>query len=304
MPFDLRTIDWTAEVAPLFDAAGNEIHPEIGRLLRRSDDHTPLATCGPNFKPIQHQDTVDPVLQVLHEQRYELIERKPTRRDLEDLRGQRGAFITSSFAKNGGIMRTSIITGDFIAPTGPSSFLPDGPPTCFRQYDVLNSHTGDYAAQVDMRYLNLVCMNGLVRENFAAKIKSKHTTGFSINAFKNKVLMGAELMENDAERFEVYVKTKLDRDQAEAFFKATIARLAPDEKTGEPRWSGRLVEALLALFDKQPPTVWGAYMAMTEWATHGEIRSNSEELTARVGRDERVARSLRSPEFGRLLEAA
>jgi hypothetical protein len=304
MPFDLQTLDWTAEVRPIYDALGNEVPPEIGRLLARSDTGAPLATCGPNFKPIQHQDVVDPVMQVLHEQRYDFIPRVPNRRDLEDLRGQRGAFVTHHFAKNGGIMRTTIITGDFINPTGPSIYLPDGPPTCFRQYDILNSHTGDYAAMLDLRYLVLKCMNGLASQQFTAKIKAKHTTGFSIDAFKNKVLAAAEMMETDTARFERYIKTPLSRDQAETYFKATIARLADDEKTGEPRWSGRLVDDLLARFDNEPPTVWGAYMAMTEWATHGDLRESAEELTSRVGRDERVARATRTPQFAELLEAA
>lgn len=303
MPYDLQTLEWTADVRPIFDNLGNEVPPEIGRLLVRSDTGAPLATCGPNFKPIQHQDVIDPIMQTLHDEGIEFIQRAPGRRDLEDLRGQKGAFVTTTFAKNGGIMKTSIITGDFIAPTGPSSFLPAGPPTCFRQYDVLNSHTGDYAAQVDMRYLNLVCMNGLVREDFAAKFKTKHTTGFSITAFRNKVKMGAELMQGDTVRFERYVRTPLTRDQAETFFKETIARLPEDEKTGEARWSARLVDHLLELFDQEPQTVWGAYMAMTAWATHGDLKANAEPLTARVGRDERVARSLRSARFDALLAA-
>jgi hypothetical protein len=304
MPFDLQTLDWTAEVRPIHDAFGNEVSSDVGRLLVRSDTGGALATCGPNFKPIQHQDVLDPVMQTLHAQGYELIERRPNRRDLEDLRGQRGAFVTTSFAKNGGIMRTSIITGDFINPTGPSIHLPDGPPTCFRQYDILNSHTGDYAAMLDLRYLVLKCMNGLASQQFTAKIKAKHTTGFSIDAFKNKVLAAAEMMETDTARFQRYIKTPLTREQAETYFKATIARLADDEKTGELRWSGRLVDDLLQRFDNEPQSVWGAYMAMTEWATHGDLRSNSEEVTSRVGRDERVARATRAPQFAELLEAA
>jgi hypothetical protein len=304
MPFDLQTLDWVAEVRPIYDELGYEIAPEIGRRLVRSDNGATLATCGPNFSPIQHQDVLDPVMQTLHEQRYEFIQRAPNRRDLEDLRGQRGAFVTTQFAKNGGIMRTSIITGDFINPTGPSSFLPDGPPTCFRQYDILNSHTGDYAAMLDLRYLVLKCMNGLASQQFTAKIKAKHTSGFSMKAFQAKVLAAADMMETDTARFERYIKTPLTRDQAETYFKATIARLPDDEKTQEARWSGRLVDDLLERFDNAPQSVWGAYMAMTEWATHGPLRENAEDLTSRVGRDERVARATRTEQFSQLLEAA
>jgi hypothetical protein len=302
MPFDLQTLDWTAEVRPIYDEIAQRDRP-VGRLLVRSDTGATLATCGPNFKPIQHQDVIDPVMQVLHEQRYDFIPRAPNRRDLEDLRGQRGAFVTHHFAKNGGIMRTTIITGDFINPTGPSSFLPDGPPTCFRQYDILNSHTGDYAAMLDLRYLVLKCMNGLASQQFTAKIKAKHTTGFSIDAFKNKVLAAAEMMEN---RHGPVRAVHQDAAHAATRRRPTSRRrLRALPTTRRPAsLAGRvgLVEDLLARFDNEPSTVWGAYMAMTEWATHCDLRENAEELTSRVGRDERVARATRAPQFAQLLD--
>ena len=38
MPFDLQTLDWTAELRPLQDEFGQELPPEIGRLMTRSDN--------------------------------------------------------------------------------------------------------------------------------------------------------------------------------------------------------------------------------------------------------------------------
>ena len=305
MPLDITTLDWVAEIAPMYDAQGNEVDPDIGRLVVRSDTREPIGTCGRNTSLIQHQDVVAPVIEALREAGItEFHLRPPRRRDLYDLKGKAGAFIETQMTKNGGIMKTVVTTGNFIAPTGPSSFLPNGPPTCFQEFLILNSHTGTYAAQIDMRYKNVVCMNGLVRENFSANVKAKHTTGFNIEAFKAKIHLGASLMETDAERFEKYVRTPLSYEQAGLFFKKTIARLSIDPATGDFRHSAKLVEDLLTRFSKEPRSVWGAYMAMTEWATHGDLREGSDSVTARTDRDSRVARALRSGMFQALLETS
>lgn len=300
MPFD--ALNWEAEIRPLFDVNGDRVPPEIGRGVYRSDTDDIIGIAGPHTKLVQHHDVVDPVLQTLKDQGYEIKERLPGRRDLEDLRGHKGAFVNFAEAKTGAVMKATIITGDFTRPTGPSSFLPDGPPTLFREYNALNSHDSTYAAQMASRYKNVVCMNGLTREDFSATVKGKHTSGFSIEAFKRQILMSAEMMERDTQVFERYIKTPLTHVQAEAFIKATIAKLK-DKPGGEPNWSEPLRAKLLDLFAREPKTVWGLYMAMTYWATHGDLKGNSVELTARIGRDERVAQSMRTSTFKQLLAA-
>lgn len=305
MPYDAQghaSFAWQAVVRPLFDARGRELPATVGRGVYRNDDDTVLAVCGPHFKPIQHLDAVAPVLEAIEQQGHKLVWRKPAKRDLYDLKGQKGAFIDVDTAHDGAILKTTIITGDFTNPTGPAVFLPEGPPTLFRRYLILNAHNAAYAAQVAASYVVLQCMNGAVREDFAAITKAKHTTGMSIEAFRAKVLQSAELMETDTERLSLYVRSPLTLEQAREYLRATIARTAP-KPDGTPQWSDSLVEKLLVLFVRQPQTVWGLYMALTEWATHGELRSNATALTARVQREERVASALRAPQFTPLLAA-
>lgn len=306
MPFDdmrsLSALNWDAEIVPLYDHEGNELPADIGRGMSRSDTGAIIGICGKNTKPVQHQDVFDPILQTLHDQKYDLVERDYSRRDLADLKGQRGAFVKVEEAANGAIIKLDVITGDFTNPTGPSSYLPDGPPTLFRRYTGLNSHNSTYAAQAAVSYVNLVCMNGLVSPEFTAVTKGKHTKGFNIDAFKGKILSAASMMEGDTARFEQYIKTPCTPEQAEAFIKATLASNGVDEK-GNPKVSDTLVKQMLELFQQEANTVWGVYQAMTAWATHGDLRRNATALTARVGRDERVARAMRSPEFQGLLAA-
>jgi hypothetical protein len=304
MPFEgVKALDWSAVVREIRDAAGNPIPPEIGRGVYRDDTDTILSVCGPNFKPIQHGDVLDPVLQTLKDQGYDIKERAPDQKALYDLKGQRGAFVSVDDAHNGAVVRFQVITGDFTQPTGPVGLLPERrPPLLMRRYLGLNSHNSTYAAQVVGSYVNVICMNGMVREDFSAVMKAKHTTGFNQEAFRRKVLAATEMMEADTERFKLYIKTPLSIPQAAEFLKATIAKLA-DKPTGEPHWSDPLVNDLLGRFSHQPPTVWGLYQAMTEWATHGALRQNATALTARVQRDERVAKTMRSSEFKALIAA-
>jgi hypothetical protein len=298
MPFDTpAALRWNAVVREIRDADGNPIPREIGRGVYRDDTGQILSTCGPNFSPIDHSDVLDPVLQTLHDQGYEVMEREGNQRSFYDLAGQKGAWVQVEEARNGAVVRARVTTGDFTRP------VPGQPrQTLLRVYDVLNSHDSTYAAQVANRYLNVLCMNGMVREDFAAVQKAKHTSGFNVEAFKRKVLSAATMMEADTEKFRLYARTTLSKDQAIEFLRRTLAR-QPDKPNGDPHWSEPLVNRLLEFFAREDQTVWGLYMAMTAWATHGEMKSNANALTGRIGRDENVARSMRAPEFKQLLAA-
>ncbi len=168
---------------------------------------------------------------------------------------------------------------------------------------MLNSHDTTYAAQAYIESLILKCMNGAASPEFSAFFKSKHTTGISADAFSRQIEVGIDMLEKDKERMERYIRTPLNRDQAETMFKLTIAKL-PDKPGGEPNWSAALVKRLLELYDEEgTENVWAAYMAMTAWATHDEVRGSGNDLTARVGRNARVATAQRAKEFKELLAA-
>jgi Domain of unknown function (DUF932) len=301
----LHDVSFMAATGDLMDAQGNLIPADIGRLLYRTDDNTPLAVVGPRYQPIQHMDVLDPVLQTMKDQGYDIHERQPDLHSLYDLKGSRGAFVGAQVAANGAVMKATIITGDFIDPVpkmfrGPNE--QDTPPTMFREYVILNSHDSSLAARVDPGWKVLSCMNGMRSSVFTAHMRSKHTKGFNVEAFKRQVLAAATLMETDADRFRLYATTKLSREGAEQFLKKTFCRL-PDEN-GEAAWSERTLKVVLERFDKhEAQTVWGLHQAMTWYATHGDVRGGGEGLMARLRRDEQVAQSMRSPYAEKLLAA-
>lgn len=302
MAFD--SLDFTAEVRPLYDAAGEEIPGNIVRGVYRSDTGQVIASCGANFKPVQHRDVVDPMLQTLHDQGYEVIERAPEVRSLYDLKGQRGAFATVQTQGGGAIMRADIIVGDFIdlAKVTGHGYLGHGSDVMLRRFTALNSHDGTYAVRATSGYFRLLCLNGLMDPSFTANSYGKHTSNFSVEALRRQIVTAAELMEGDAERFALYAKTRLGIPEAAELLRKTLAAL-PDKPTGEANWSEALVNEILRRFGQEDATVWGLVAAMTAWATHGEMRTNAGQITGRVDRDSRVARTMRSPEFKRLIAA-
>jgi hypothetical protein len=306
MPLDFGTLDWTAEVRPLYDAQGREIPPGVVRGVYRSDTDQCIASCGADFKPVQHQDVLDPMLQTLKDQGYDIVERStPDQRSLYDLKGQRGAFASFATQDDGAIMRADIIVGDFIdlAKVTGHGYLGRDSDVMLRRFTALNSHDGTYAVRTTNGYFRVLCLNGLMDPTFTASSYGKHTLGFNVEALKANILRAATLMETDAEKFGLYARTRLSMKQAEEYLKGTLAKL-PDTPTGEEAWSKPLVEDILRRFKDEDATVWGLMNAMTNWATHGDLRANAGAITARTGRDERVARAMRAPLFKQLLVQA
>lgn len=304
MPFDSNydEIGFNAVIRPILDHNGNEIPGEMARGVYRDDTDQILSVCGKSYKPVQHTDVLDPMLQTLKDQGYEIIERKPDQRNLYDLKGQRGAFASISTQENGAVMRADVIVGDFVQPTGRTSYLEQGPDTMLRRFTALNSHDGSLAVRATNGYMRLLCMNGMMDPTFTASTYGKHTANFSVDALKRQILTAADLMENDAETFGKYARTPLTIEQAETFLQKTLAKL-PNKPDGTPHFSEPKVQDLLRRFHREDQTVWGLVQVMTAWATHGDLRASSGEVTARVRRDSEVAQTMRSREFAQLIAA-
>lgn len=300
MPYD--GIDFNAVIRPILDMDGKPIPEEMARGVYREDTGQVLAVCGKSYKPVQHRDVLDPMLQTLHEQGYEIRERNPDKRSLYDLQGQRGAFASIQTQDNGAVMRADVIIGDFVKPTGRTSYLDQGPDTMLRRFTALNSHDGSLAVKVTNGYMRLICMNGMMNPQFVATTYGKHTANFNTDALKQQVLMAASMMENDAELFGRYARTPLTIEQAETFLKGTMAKL-PNKPNGEPHFSEPKLQKLLRRFHHEDQTVWGLLQAMTAWATHGDLRASSGEVTGRLRRDAEVAQTMRSNEFQKLIAA-
>jgi hypothetical protein len=229
------------------------------------------------------------------------------RKSLYDLKGKKGAFIQTDVDRMGARMKTTIIVGDFIDPV-PAMFRSreeqEIPPTCFREYAIFNSHDGSLAARIDPGYKVLRCLNGIRSTQFSSTIKSRHTSGFSVEAFRRQVMAAAHLMENDAARFELYARTRITKDQARTFLKNTLARRTGNFDDEEDSYSKPLLDKIMTRFlNHEADTVWGLYMAMTWYATHDDVRGSSSEMMSRIRRDENVSRAMRSAAIESLLPA-
>lgn len=295
-------IDFDARIGPLFDFDGNMIDRDIGRRVYRHDTDETLAVCGPGFAPVQHRDVVEPILSALVNDGYSIQLRQPDRRSLHDLAGRKGAFLSHSTAKNGAIMRSEIILGDFIQPTGSGSYLSDGPDTNFFRISVLNSHDGSYAARVNTSYLRLICMNGMTQPNFSANFYGRHTKNFSVDAMVRQIENAMGAMSEDADRFGQMARTKLTPKQAEQMLIMTVARL-PNKPNGDPHHSAPLVKKILTQFQREDQTAWGLMNAITWWQTHSEIRVNANPVTTTIAREKQVAAMQKHPAWLEALDA-
>lgn len=294
-------INFHASVNDLYDNKGQRVPKELGRGVYRDDTGELIAIAGKSFKPVQHMDLLNPVLDQLDELGYSVEERTTaTPRTLYDLKGKKGAWVTAKTDLGGARMRTDIILGDFVEPTGSTNYLPKGEDTMFTRFTLLNSHDGSLAVHVNSSYMRLVCLNGMVDANWSINTRAKHTSGLNIDALKAKIANMAEVARSeDADRFGLYARTLVTFEQAREFFQRTIAKLA--DKNGEAHWSEPLVEKLMGQFAMEDQTVWGLWNAMTHWASHGERKSNASLIGTLIGREQRVAQAMRDPRWDQMV---
>lgn len=239
-------------------------------------------------------DIMNPILSGLEEQGYALEERaSASRHSLYDLAGKKGAWISSKEADNGAVMRTDIILGDLIQPTGSSNYMDQGPDTNLFRISVLNSHNSKYAVKVNTSYCRIICMNGMTQPHFSAGVYGKHTSNFSVDGLQNQINNAMGMMGDDAERFGLYARTPCTVEQAERFLKLTVARLH-NKPNGDANFSETMVNNILTQFNREDNTFWGLYNAVTYWQTHTKIKAGSNNITSIVGREQKVAAMLRS----------
>jgi hypothetical protein len=302
MPLDMmNAIDFEVETRPIYSPEG-EIDPQFGRGVYRTDTNELLSVCGPAYHPVQYGEILDPVFSALDEMGYELEERKASQHALYDLQGKKGAWISSETTDNGAVMKTTIITGDFIEPTGAGLYMDQGPDTNFFQIDVLSSHNSKLATRVGTKYLRVRCMNGMTSELFGVSAYGKHTANFKMNDLTGSIGRAIEGMATDADRFGLYAKTFITYDEASEFIKRTIGKQQKPKFLKEiTRQVVSTHDKIMELFTKEDRTVWGLYNAMTNWQTHGDMKKSADEITGRLGREAKVATTLRSNEWANLI---
>ena len=300
-------INFHASVGDVFDARGNRVPSELGRGVYRSDTGELMSICGPNTVPIQHKDIVDPILMQLEQSGYKLEERpNNTRGALYDLKGKKGAFISTDLTDNGAVMRVDIILGDFVNVTHPNARfgLAYGEDTNLFKISLLNSHNSKYAARANTSYERIECLNGMTSPGYSASAYGKHTANFNLKAMQAQLGNAFEAMTMDQERFELWAKTKINVLQAEEGLKRTIAKL-PNKPNGDAHFSEPLVNKILARFvGVEDQTVWGLFNAVTWWQTHSEFRSNANSVTALIGREQKVAQMVKSNPWAQFITEA
>lgn len=301
----IQNLNFRAEVRPIYDASGSMIPREIGRGVYRDDDDSLMSVCGPNFVPIQHQDIIDPILHDLEKGGYDIEIGEGNRASLYDMKGFKKAMVNTELTDNGAVMRTNVLLGDFIEVTHPEGRygLKTGDDTMLFKMSFLNSNNSKYAARVNTSYERIECLNGMTSKQFSAGFYGKHTMNFSMDAMQAQLGNAFEMMATDAETFGLWATTPCTPTQAEELLQRTLAKLT-NKANGEANFSAQLVAKVLERFRSEDKTVWGLYNAVTAWQTHEGFKSNSNKVTALIGREQKVASMLNSNPWGAFVKEA
>ena len=196
--------------------------------------------------------------------------------------------------------------------------------------DIINSVDMSWAFQVFSGAYRDYCRNTMVFGGQKAyHQKRKHTSNLSVSAMIAKSTLGLGMFHAHRDQMQKWRTIELDRSQWVEVLENTVCKkggeasqLSTDKNT---RVNGRLLDYLNHRFQEEQrelgPTLWGAYNALTHWATHvdetwerenddGTItelstsRGSSNPHRVRLQREAKVRTVLESPQWQSLELAA
>jgi hypothetical protein len=106
-----------------------------------------------------------------------------------------------------------------------------------------------------------------------------------------------EMFFSSENTYRTWIGRELREEQADTLFRRTLAaRPRPGDATAI---SKPVHQHLMEMYDMEPPTLWGAYNAATNWATHiGKSRGATHNVERT--RNNEVAKMLRHEEWQKL----
>lgn len=196
--------------------------------------------------------------------------------------------------------------------------------------DIINSVDMSWAFQVFSGAYRDYCRNTCVFGGQKAyHQKRKHTSNLSVSAMIAKSTLGLGMFHSHRDQMQKWRTIELDRSQWVEILENTVCKkggeasqLSTDKSA---RVNGRLLDYLNHRFQEEQrelgPTLWGAYNALTHWATHvdetwerenddGTVtelstsRGSSNPHRVRLQREAKVRTVLESPQWQSLELAA
>jgi len=245
LDFQSNSYNFPVEEQPVFTQDG-ELIPDH-KCIVRTDTGKTLGLHGSRYRMIPHDDVVNSILD-----------------------GVKASNLTSDYEVNvdviegGRKLRGEIIFPDLVQQPAVGDYVQ------FR-VSFFNSYDGSWSFSQQANGLRLWCLNGCTTPDAIAKSRFKHTASVNVDGSAAKIIGGAEHFMGRSKQWQSWMRTRLNNDQVEQFFRSTICKVVTKQqqvtKTNEKQ-----LENLISGWDREKVDLgwnkWALYNCLTHWATH------------------------------------
>mgnify|MGYP003628777917 FL=1 len=268
LDFNSQDYSFPVEVQPVFTEEGNEIPNH--KCIVRTDTGDTLGLHGSQYKMIPHDDVVNSII--------DGVSAANLSTDYE---------VKVDVIDNGRKIRGEIVFGDIIQQPSVGDIIK-------YRISFFNSYDGSWAFAQRANALRLWCLNGCTTPDLIASSRFKHTASVDVLGSADKVISGADHFMNRAEEWQSWMKSQLNDDQAESFFRSTLCKVTTKQKQVE-KTNERQLENLLSGWQTETAALgrnkWALYNCLTSWATHtNDLRAPQ---VARYNREAAISNAMR-----------
>jgi len=268
LDFNSEDYNFPVELQPVFTEEGNEIQNH--KCVVRTDTGDTLGLHGNQYRIIPHDDVVNSIID-----------------------GVKAANLSTDYEvkvdviDNGRKIRGEIVFGDIIQQPSVGDIIK-------YRISFFNSYDGSWAFAQKANALRLWCLNGCTTPDLIASSRFKHTASVDVLGSADKVISGADHFMNRAEEWQSWMKSQLNDDQAENFFRSTLCKVTTKQKQVE-KTNERQLENLISGWQDEIRLLgrnkWALYNCLTSWATHtNDLRAPH---VARYNREAAIGNAMR-----------
>jgi len=271
MPLDFlphNNYSFPVEKQPVFTERGDKIKDH--HCVVRTDTNETLGMHGGRYKIIPHDDVVNSIL--------DGVASSNLSTDYE---------VNVDVIDNGRKIRGEITFGDIIQQPSIGDIIK-------YRISFFNSYDGSWAFSQQANALRLWCLNGCTTPDPIARSRFKHTSSVDVLGSAAKVISGADHFMNRAEEWQSWMKSQLNDDQAENFFRSTLCKVVTQQKLVE-KTNEKQLENLLNGWQDEAKLLgrnkWALYNCLTSWATHTNDLGSPQ--VARYNREAAISNAMR-----------
>ena len=251
LDFQSNSYNFPVEEQPVFTQDG-ELIPDH-KCIVRTDTGKTLGMHGSRYKMIPHEDVVESII--------DGVKASNLTSDYE---------VSVSVADDGRKLRGEIIFPDLVQEPAVGDY------TQFR-VSFFNSYDGSWPFSQQANGLRLWCLNGCTTPDAIAKSRFKHTSSVNVDGSAAKIIGGAEHFMGRSKEWQSWMRTRLNNDQGEQFFRSTICKVVTKQKQ-MVKTNEKQLENLILGWDREKVDLgwnkWALYNCLTHWATHtNDLRS-------------------------------